>query len=211
MGRDDPSGSIPSYGDLISIHSPRMGRDPGRSRSPRMISRFQSTLPAWGETAARRWTGRGMPFQSTLPAWGETDHHRRDRDGQSGFQSTLPAWGETKASAERRGIAEISIHSPRMGRDMGVNTAMLGGSRFQSTLPAWGETNKDDTLLLRRAISIHSPRMGRDSGSPSGPARHEDFNPLSPHGERLDYACMAEKWEPFQSTLPAWGETPLSR
>ena len=188
MGRDDPSGSIPSYGDLISIHSPRMGRDPGRSRSPRMISRFQSTLPAWGETAARRWTGRGMPFQSTLPAW-----------------------GETKASAERRGIAEISIHSPRMGRDMGVNTAMLGGSRFQSTLPAWGETNKDDTLLLRRAISIHSPRMGRDSGSPSGPARHEDFNPLSPHGERLDYACMAEKWEPFQSTLPAWGETPLSR
>ena len=143
MGRDDPSGSIPSYGDLISIHSPRMGRDPGRSRSPRMISRFQSTLPAWGETAARRWTGRGMPFQSTLPAW--------------------------------------------------------------------GETNKDDTLLLRRAISIHSPRMGRDSGSPSGPARHEDFNPLSPHGERLDYACMAEKWEPFQSTLPAWGETPLSR
>ena len=56
---------------------------------------------------------------------------------------------------------EISIHSPRMGRD----------GAWESPCP----------YLL---ISIHSPRMGRDLI----PARRfrgaGDFNPRSPHGER---------------------------
>ena len=56
----------------------------------------------------------------------------------------------------------ISIHSPRMGRD--VHPARPGAwhYQFQSTLPAWGETIvKDDALSI-----------------------HQYFNPLSPHGER---------------------------
>ena len=55
----------------------------------------------------------------------------------------------------------ISIHSPRMGRDWTITF----GSRAQS-------------------ISIHSPRMGRDGKDHWGKAVGEDFNPLSPHGER---------------------------
>ena len=57
---------------VISIHSPRMGRDGVLVADNLNHFTFQSTLPAWGETSP--W-GRGLPnssFQSTLPAWGET-------------------------------------------------------------------------------------------------------------------------------------------
>ena len=37
----------------------------------------------------------------------------------------------------------------------------------------------------RHGISIHSPRMGRDAVVATWAALYEDFNPLSPHGERL--------------------------
>ena len=172
-----------SHRRRISIHSPRMGRDrsrctwrwPPRNFNPlsphgerRMLSsivslpgQFQSTLPAWGETARARAPpcpdaisihsprmGRDIPnsppvfavtdfnplsphgerraklfakvttlaFQSTLPAWGETCY-RRAIDALPPFQSTLPAWGETEPEGATDVVLEISIHSPRMGRD----------------------------------------------------------------------------------------------
>ena len=85
----------------------------------------------------------------------------------------------------RRYKLHISIHSPRMGRDMAAMYRKPSLS-FQSTLPAWGETgngNQRERLatyfnplsphgerrfgnsldLPATLISIHSPRMGRDS------------------------------------------------
>ena len=59
----------------------------------------------------------------------------------------------------------ISIHSPRMGRDV----AMF-------------------MLFYKERISIHSPRMGRDICCALFCSRISNFNPLSPHGERLTCA-----------------------
>ena len=36
------------------------------------------------------------------------------------FQSTLPAWGETRHVEHNPCLLTISIHSPRMGRDLEV-------------------------------------------------------------------------------------------
>ena len=79
----------------------------------------------------------------------------------------------------------ISIHSPRMGRDVSGKANVRISLIFQSTLPAWGETAYITCRICRMMISIHSPRMGRDQHwHQHGPIRM-----------------------PFQSTLPAWGET----
>ena len=145
--------------------------------------RFQSTLPAWGETCiVGRWWMRSK-FQSTLPAWGETKRGRNARERgvnfnplsphgerrwwtarphwSTSFQSTLPAWGETDGVMRIAKVQKISIHSPRMGRDM------------------------DAMMQQRQAeISIHSPRMGRDADAVKAAIPPQDFNPLSPHGER---------------------------
>ena len=37
-------------------------------------------------------------------------------------------------------LVHISIHSPRMGRDSGDFDGSVEAMTFQSTLPAWGET-----------------------------------------------------------------------
>ena len=57
----------------ISIHSPRMGRDTVALAGQHLHILFQSTLPAWGETARKAtYPITSSLFQSTLPAWGET-------------------------------------------------------------------------------------------------------------------------------------------
>ena len=62
-------------------------------------------------------------------------------------------------------------------------------------------------VLDTTPISIHSPRMGRDRSSRPSGARADNFNPLSPHGERLSVMAHTSTAKQFQSTLPAWGET----
>ena len=60
-------------------------------------------------------------------------------------------------------------------------------------------------------ISIHSPRMGRDAELQPARLWPDDFNPLSPHGERLYAISGMGTPLSFQSTLPAWGETRPAR
>ena len=81
-------------------------------------------------------------------------------------------------------FAAISIHSPRMGRDV--------------------ENVGDVGLAI---ISIHSPRMGRDRTIRRIIRPGKNFNPLSPHGERQEICSAGFLCKKFQSTLPAWGET----
>ena len=186
----------------LSPHGER--RKPTKARA--CGTKFQSTLPAWGETERLFYLALRFTFQSTLPAWGETlDKDRRSLLGEYfnplsphgerqmlnnkcyayiKFQSTLPAWGETASGAEYRAQRQISIHSPRMGRDLTVRA-----------------------YLAAPSISIHSPRMGRDQAAGRQPRPGVYFNPLSPYGERRPALVYDLHQESFQSTLPAWGET----
>ena len=72
---------------------------------------------------------------------------------------------------------------------MGSDTASLEKCRsrpiFQSPLPAWGATWRNDN--------------GKNGGI--------NFNPRSPHGERLKKRFSAAQRAKFQSPLPAWGAT----
>ena len=163
---------------------PAWGETSSARRRNRPRSRFQSTLPAWGETPpAPDPPCRAGNFNPLSPH-GErpgtfVPHPKRGdfnplsphgerrcavvvSDIRDKFQSTLPAWGETKASAERRGIAEISIHSPRMGRDA---LRHRSGDRPQAISIHSPRMGRDERLARDHAaalISIHSPRMGRD-------------------------------------------------
>ena len=74
----------------------------------------------------------------------------------------------------------ISINSPRRGRGGGVHPP---------------------------PFTIHSPGLVLHRRSPPGGAAPDNFNPLSPHGERLSVMAHTSTAKQFQSTLPAWGET----
>ena len=147
-------------------------------------------------------------FQSTLPARGATIPPLPMHKQQLIFQSTLPARGATQ--------------------DMYGAVAPEGA--FQSTLPARGATASIRFLVGGTVnISIHAPRTGSDEAvrawnndernfnprSPHGerlcrrlPApRGQYFNPRSPHGERRSGENRFHGFAAFQSTLPARGAT----
>jgi len=81
-------------------------------------------------------------------------------------------------------LKEISIHSPRMGRDILVQP-LFEIRHYFNPLSPHGERPAVTRATAKLNISIHSPRMGRDHilHRPK-PMMYLHFNPLSPHGER---------------------------
>ena len=95
MGRD-PAACEDQHQQGISIHSPRMGRDVRHRVGVERKRDFNPLSPHGERRGGRIWEIlRVIQFQSTLPAWGET-RRRRQKPRPSRFQSTLPAWGETR-------------------------------------------------------------------------------------------------------------------
>ena len=101
----------------------------------------------------------------------------------------------------------ISIHAPRTGSDNGIGQVAFAYCSFQSTLPARGATSMKWRGITMSNISIHAPRTGSDAIRAPGGSRDCDFNPRSPHGERLGISGASVTQLEFQSTLPARGAT----
>ena len=94
-------------------------------------------------------------------------------------------WGVTPFFVSNAQKCNISIHTPRVGRDLPTETAAQGWFTFQSTRPVWGVTVsllvKNNLIIFQstrpvwgvtknraeirkeHCISIHTPRVGRDS------------------------------------------------
>ena len=100
----------------------------------------------------------------------------------------------------------ISAHSPRAGRDTGVPPCPTATQHFNPLSPCgerraldtppvdnihisthsprtWRDNGRTPDYRIQ-VISTHSPRMGRDTLPFLLLLRRQDFNPLSPHGER---------------------------
>ncbi len=81
---------------------------------------------------------------------------------RSAFQSTLPARGATAHRRNRQDNRRISIHAPRTGSDGRTGVSCGYGN-----------------------ISIHAPRTGSDMQPIRRVLTFLNFNPRTPHGERL--------------------------
>ena len=124
---------------------------------------------------------------------------------------------------------EISIHAPRVGRDLPARLRLTSrlyfnprapcGARlaafllfqmfhvFQSTRPVWGATFKEDKWAKNGIISIHAPRVGRDKACLLGCILFRYFNPRAPCGARQELRTNNVLLLLFQSTRPVWGAT----
>ena len=251
-GERPPPCSWNDHIGFISIHSPRMGRDLNVS-GRRTTSPFQSTLPAWGETffpfcpSDLRDISIHSPrmgrdqivvdyFNSHMDNFNPLSPQGRDpippfpTEKEDYFNPLSPHGERRRRRIHHAQHEQISIHSPRMGRDCGYwrRTACTVG--FQSTLPAWGETPARFSWLILwpfqstlpawgETVSAHVYYTKEDIFQSTLPAWGETigagglcdggqyFNPLSPHGERRQPEDYKTPTKPFQSTLPAWGET----
>ena len=104
--------------------------------------------------------------------------------GISTFQLTRPVWGEPVRDFAAVVQADISTHSPRVGRTS-VNDAKPFGYQISTHSPRVGRTK----LLLRKErfvyISTHSPRVGRTSAARGSAGSPANFNSLAPCGANL--------------------------
>ena len=169
---------------LISIHAPRVGRDPGRPSNTARISRFQSTRPVWGATDFRTVTLTIDAFQSTRPVWGATSCASSSPGRTAHFNPRAPCGARLQPLKKFSIASSISIHAPRVGRDIQqakiphcygrfqstrpvwgatrIGTLQDACKRFQSTRPVWGATCYSRAGCCVGCISIHAPRVGRD-------------------------------------------------
>ena len=100
------------------------------------------------------------------------------------FQSTRPVWGATISGESIDNGRRVSIHAPRVGRDIST-----------------------DYLLTSVRVSIHAPRVGRDTGHAPEKRKLRCFNPRAPCGARRESGAKEGKGKRFQSTRPVWGAT----
>ena len=171
-----------------------------------------------------------MIFQSTLPARGATISLRMI-DCIKTISIHAPRTGSDAAAMPPILFDLISIHAPRTGSDRArcgpasvfpafQSTLPARGAtfrrevllhllhRFQSTLPARGATrNRPKRAAARRGFQSTLPARGATKGPTASDSSSADFNPRSPHGERLILVQHPAGTSTFQSTLPARGAT----
>ena len=150
-------------------------------------------------------------FQSTLPAWGETWLPMPEPPKEDYFNPLSPHGERLRGGSHPAPEKGISIHSPRMGRDLTSGSRTVIRIAFQSTLPAWGETSRGSHAgpVSRdfNPLSPHGERL-RDGG---GGGKPQHFNPLSPHGERPDKGQMEASWRNISIHSPRMGRDPTGR
>ena len=174
----------------ISIHAPRTGSDRSFGTADVTDTEFQSTLPARGATQQAQQQSTQATISIHAPRTGSDFFRCRHWQGQH-ISIHAPRTGSDQGDAgETCRPCDISIHAPRTGSDKACFVRESTTEAFQSTLPARGATTRSIEADGKREISIHAPRTGSDM-LPILYAKHpKDFNPRSPHGERLNLVNM---------------------
>ena len=173
------------FGNDISIHAPRAGRDAHLShRLSGIVREFQSTRPVRGATYGARLQDGHAGISIHAPRAGRDVTLDNLNSYPTIFQSTRPVRGATVCRTALLDLHRISIHAPRAGRDslppahgrprrdfnprapcgarqqLPVTQVHIG--RFQSTRPVRGATGTAASGRNAGHISIHAPRAGRD-------------------------------------------------
>ena len=102
-----------------------------------------------------------------------------------GFNPRAPCGARHTACAVYLCAASVSIHAPRVGRDVFPEAFQTAVKQFQSTRPVWGAT-----YAAVRAFALG-----------------DSFNPRAPCGARRTVLSLAGVGAGFQSTRPVWGAT----
>ena len=177
-----PCGVRPGTGDAVPDHQDFNPRTPCgvrlwtrlHSRSVTCISIHAPRAGCDAAGAGRREEAGGH-FNPRTPCGVRPEAVQRIKRGKK-FQSTHPVRGATRRGAPYQRCRRISIHAPRAGCDVVLQ-------RHRQPL----------------RISIHAPRAGCDVRSDAYARSHQDFNPRTPCGVRLDPArisCFCANFNP---------------
>ena len=165
----------------ISIHAPRTGSDTAGSSSATSKDDFNPRSPHGERHRVPVRPSRPGDFNPRSPH-GERRERCGNYQGQQNFNPRSP-------------------HGERLNQ-----TILTASSRaFQSTLPARGATCVKAVNVTRQGISIHAPRTGSDENDVLRFRTLYNFNPRSPHGERLFFVNMLLSYNAISIHAPRTG------
>ena len=170
----------------ISIHAPRVGRDDCDCVSGYCRRDFNPRAPCGArhpdgfdsEKSIHNFNPRA-PCGARLGSLRAPAEHRR-------ISIHAPRVGrDLSRCTQNRTPSQISIHAPRVGRDQAISRSNRRKRHFNPRAPCGARPVPALLSPPPIAISIHAPRVGRDTGAIGA-------------GEGLST---------FQSTRPVWGAT----
>ena len=190
----------------ISIHAPRTGSDGVDLQKISTGKMISIHAPRTGSDVQSRHSALAGAISIHAPRTG-SDINEVERPRIGGISIHAPRTGSDMMYQRLRHSARISIHAPRTGSDALPIVPLYANDKFQSTLPARGATEiggiagngknisihaprtgsdpSSNGLIWVQGISIHAPRTGSDSSATGFVSSPINFNPRSPHGERL--------------------------
>ena len=189
---------------------------------------FQSTLPSQGATSYRVRRKNNTRISIHAPLTG-SDYIC----GQHGYTWIIsihaPLTGSDAGSDASVVQWEISIHAPHTGSDRrhtatstsyrhfnprsphrerpSLLSVMKPCCLFQSTLPSQGATYVKISVFATHLFQSTLPSQGATIALANTLSAPFDFNPRSPHRERLCILVLRRIALVFQSTLPSQGAT----
>ena len=123
-------------------------------------------------------------FQSTRPVWGATPDFWDLVMFTLGFNPRAPCGARRKLGNMVFGTTPVSIHAPRVGRDVSRTISNYEVVGFQSTRPVWGATVSKDTIYDNVLFQSTRPVWGATSSTAMASERRRSFNPRAPCGAR---------------------------
>ena len=162
------------------------GARPLNSFRNKCLFNFNPRAPCGARRKAGIIVEQVKEFQSTRPVWGATRKSNRSADWVY-FNPRAPCGARRKLSGRRNSSEEISIHAPRVGRDLRGGRGSSPSNYFNPRAPCGARLGIFPVLASANMISIHAPRVGRDTTFHSHNTTSLNFNPRAPCGARPHY------------------------
>ena len=171
-----------------------------------MRDAFQSTRPAWGRDLRSRSTRpNSRNFNPRALTGARPKFERRQTDGDA-FQSTRPHGGATKNLDANNITTEFQSTRPHGGAT-GIEEAFCLPGNISIHAPRVGRDLNGFTINTSLRISIHAPRVGRDHKTNNHSIILRKFQSTRPVWGATTRHFMRPPFSPFQSTRPVWGAT----
>ena len=148
-----------------------------------------------------------IEFQSGHPVRGATRPQRPRKALCPNFNPRAPCGARRDRRCGDHARADISIHAPRVGRDVQILGRVVELRAFQSTRPVWGATDIKCARLMVLPISSTRPVWGATTivRRPGNTTRFQSTRPV--WGATCGSVTSGTSYPLFQSTRPVWGAT----